>query len=50
MFNYPLLLSQLEERIDTLSKESRAHKTSADLSQQMLKEVREELQQVSHHN
>ncbi len=39
-------LLQLEERIDTLSKECRAHKTSADLSQLMLKEVREELQQV----
>ncbi len=41
---------QLEERIDTLSKECRAHKTSADLSQLMLKEVREELQQVSNQN
>ena len=44
--NYLSLVLQLEERIDTLSKESRAHKTSADLSQQMHREVKEELQQV----
>ncbi len=40
-------MMQLEEKIDTLSKESRAHKTSAELSQQMLTEVKEELQQVN---
>ena len=45
--NYCLLFFvQLEERIDTLSKEGRAHKTSSDAAQQLIGELREELQQV----
>lgn len=38
---------QLEERIDTLSKEARAQKTSAEASQILISELREELTQVS---
>ena len=48
-FFYYLLnftLSQLEERIDTLCKESRAHKSSAEASNLLISELREELQQV----
>ena len=41
------LLSQLEERIDTLSKEARAHKSSSEASQILISELREELTQVS---
>ena len=37
---------QLEERIDTLSKEARAHKTATESAQLLIKELREELQQV----
>ena len=41
-----LLCFQLEERIDTLSKESRAHKTATEAAQLLIRELREELQQV----
>ena len=37
---------QLEERIDTLSKEARAHKTATESAQLLIAELREELQQV----
>ena len=37
---------QLEERIDTLSKEARAQKTSAEASHMLTNEVKEELLQV----
>ena len=39
-------LFQLEERIDTLCKESRAHKSNAEASNLLISELREELQQV----
>ena len=38
---------QLEERIDTLSKECRAKKSSAEAAQIQISELREELQQAS---
>lgn len=38
---------QLEERIDTLSKEGRAKKSSAEAAQIQISELREELQQVN---
>ena len=41
------LCYQLEERIDTLSKEARAQKSSAEASQILISELREELTQVS---
>ena len=44
---YLLFFVQLEERIDTLSKEGRAQKTSSDAAQQLIGELREELQQVN---
>jgi hypothetical protein len=37
---------QLEERIDTLSKEARAHKTATEVAQLLIAELREELQQA----
>ena len=37
---------QLEERIDTLSKEARAHKTATEAAQLQIAELREELKQV----
>ena len=37
---------QLEERIDTLSKENKALKTTAEATQVLIKDLREELQQV----
>ena len=37
---------QLEERIDSLSKEARAHKTSNEAAQMLITELREELKQV----
>lgn len=40
------LCLQLEERIDTLSKEARAHKTATEAAQILIGELREELQQV----
>ena len=36
----------MEERIDTLSKEARAHKTATEAAQLMIGVLREELQQV----
>ena len=41
-----LCMLQLEERIDTLSKEARAHKTATEAAQLLIGELREELQQV----
>lgn len=37
---------QLEERIDTLSKEARAHKSQAGAANLLISELKEELQQV----
>ena len=37
---------QLEERIDTLSKEGRSHKTGKEAANILISEIREELQQV----
>ena len=39
---------QLEERIDTLSKEARASKTNTEVAQQQISELKEEVQQVRH--
>ena len=39
-------LLQLEERIDTLSKEGRTHKTGREAANILIAEMREELQQV----
>ena len=41
--------TQLEERIDTLSKEARAHKTATEAAQLLIGELREELKQVYAH-
>jgi hypothetical protein len=40
-------MDKLEERIDVLSKEGRAHKSSVDASNLLISELREELQQVN---
>lgn len=47
LFITSILFLQLEERIDTLSKEARAHKTATEAAQILIGELREELQQVS---
>jgi chromosome segregation ATPase len=39
-------MDRLEERIDTLSKESRAHKTATEAAQLLIAELREELKQA----
>jgi chromosome segregation ATPase len=39
-------MDKLEERIDTLSKEARAHKTASEAAQILIAELREELQQA----
>ena len=47
----PFLLSlQLEERIDTLSKEGRASKSSIEAGHMQIRELKEELQQVRYVN